>query len=135
MTNADSRNTDTRDPKAHTHAESDITNLATDLGNKVVVAGQIGGTPASPTVTGITTTDPVTLTLGAVADAQYLKRVGNTLVGAVPTATLPDLIVGKLAPADDTTIAAGYYGMSSQEYEIVDTKFLEIADTAIMEIT
>lgn len=45
-------------------------------------AGQIGGTAGSPTVIGITTTDPATLTIGVVADGQFLKRVGATLVGA-----------------------------------------------------
>lgn len=51
---------------------------------KVVVAGQIGGTAASPTVIGITTTDPETLTIGDIADGEYLKRVGNALISGVP---------------------------------------------------
>ncbi len=34
VTNADSRNTDTRDPKTHSHAESDVISLVTDLSSK-----------------------------------------------------------------------------------------------------
>lgn len=49
-------------------------------------SGDLGGTYPSPTVTqarGLReTTGPTTLTMGAVADGQVLKRSGSTIVGA-----------------------------------------------------
>jgi hypothetical protein len=51
------------------------------------LAGQLGGTADSPTVTGVTETGgPTALAMGAVPDGQYLKRVGTTIAGD----TLPD---------------------------------------------
>jgi hypothetical protein len=51
------------------------------------LAGQLGGTADSPTVTGVTETGgPTALAMGAVPDGQYLKRVGATVAGG----TLPD---------------------------------------------
>jgi hypothetical protein len=48
-------------------------------------SGDLGGTYPSPTVTqarGLReTSGPTTLAMGAVADGQYLKRVGSTIVG------------------------------------------------------
>ena len=85
VTNSDSRNSDARTPLGHSHAESDVTNLVTDLAAKVVVAGQIGGTAASPDVRGVReTAGPTLLTLGAVADGQYLRRSGSTVIGGSP---------------------------------------------------
>lgn len=82
VTNSDSRNTDARIPQTHSHLESDVTNLVTDLGNKVIVAGQIGGTATSPDVRGLReTSGPTLLTLGAVAEGQMLIRSGTTLIG------------------------------------------------------
>ena len=40
VTDADARNTNARTPSAHSHAESEITNLVTDLGNKEVTANK-----------------------------------------------------------------------------------------------
>ena len=70
-----------------------------------------------------------------VAAAELVGETQTALHSHAGGGGLPDLIVGKLAPALDQTIAAGYFGISSQSYEIVDTKFLEITNTAIMEIT
>jgi hypothetical protein len=53
-------------------------------------AGDLGGAYPSPTVTqarGLReTTGPTTLALGAVADGEFLRRVGATVVGASPGA-------------------------------------------------
>ena len=69
----------------HTHPQSDVTNLATDLAARVQIGGQIGGTASSPDVRGLReTAGPTLLTLGAVADGQYLRRNGATLIGATP---------------------------------------------------
>lgn len=61
----------------------DVATLTTDVSNRVIVAGQIGGTPSSPTVLGLRTTSGggTNLTLGAVADGEYLRRSGATIVG------------------------------------------------------
>ncbi len=49
--------------------------------------GQLGGTYASATVLGIReTAGPTLLTFGAIADGEFLKRVGTTVVSAVATA-------------------------------------------------
>lgn len=77
----DSRLTDSRTPTTHTHAESDVTNLTTDLAARVQVGGQLGGTAASPTVLGIReTSGPTLLTAGTITDGECLKRSGTTLV-------------------------------------------------------
>lgn len=47
-----------------------------------LLAGQLGGTAIAPDVRGIRTTDgPTLLTIGAIADGDFLKRVGSTVVG------------------------------------------------------
>jgi hypothetical protein len=52
--------------------------------------GDLGGTYPSPTVTQarglLETTGPTTLAMGAVADGEFLRRVGATVVGAAPGA-------------------------------------------------
>lgn len=51
------------------------------------VAGQLGGTGTSPDVRGLRETGgPTLLTVGAIADGEYGKRVGSTFVGGTPTA-------------------------------------------------
>ncbi len=52
--------------------------------------GQLGGTFASATVLGIReTSGPTSLTFGTVVDGEFLKRVGSTVVSAVPVAYTP----------------------------------------------
>ena len=47
---------------------------------KIQLAGQLGGTAASPTVVGIY--PGTALTFGTISDGQFWKRVGNQMVGA-----------------------------------------------------
>lgn len=55
-------------------------------GDPVLIGGQLGGTAASPDVRGIReTSGPTLLTLGAIADGEYARRVGSTLVGGNPS--------------------------------------------------
>jgi hypothetical protein len=50
---------------------------------KAALAGQLGGSVASPDVRGLRETGgPTLLTMGVVADGKYLKRDGATIVGA-----------------------------------------------------
>ncbi len=53
---------------------------------KAAIAGQLGGTAASPDVRGVRTTEGggTLLTLGAVADGEYLLRSGTTIIGGTP---------------------------------------------------
>lgn len=52
---------------------------------KAAIAGQLGGTAASPDVRGLRETGgPTLLALGAVADGEYLVRSGTTIVGGTP---------------------------------------------------
>jgi hypothetical protein len=56
---------------------------------KLQLTGQLGGSAASPTVTGITETDgPTALAIGDITAGQFLKRSGNTIVGS----TMPNYI-------------------------------------------
>lgn len=76
---------------------------ATTLG-AVQLAGQLGGSAASPDVRGLReTSGPTLLTLGAWADGQELIRSGATAVGAArfvnPMTTSQDLIVGGVSGA------------------------------------
>lgn len=51
----------------------------------VALAGQIGGTAASPDVRGVRETGgPTLLTLGGIAEGEYARRSGSTLVGDTP---------------------------------------------------
>lgn len=52
-------------------------------GDRVQLAGQLGGTTAVPDVRGLrTTTGPTLLAMGAVADGEILTRSGSSIVGA-----------------------------------------------------
>jgi hypothetical protein len=80
----------------HTHTIANVTSLQTSLDNKsntdhthsqyVQLANQLGGSASNPDVRGIReTAGPTLLTLGAVADGEYLRRSGATLVGGTPS--------------------------------------------------
>ena len=105
----DTRLTNARTPAAHTHPESDVTNLTTDLGNKQAT----------------------------LVSATNIKTVnGSTLLGSgdLVVGTQPDVPITKLNPAGDVTITAGYHGYVADYYEITSTKFLGIEDTSVFEI-
>lgn len=53
----------------------------------IKLAGQLGGTAALPTVTGITESGGQALAMGPWADGQFLKRDGTTAKGVAATAT------------------------------------------------
>jgi hypothetical protein len=56
-----------------------------DPDNLVALAGQIGGTSASPDIRGMReTSGPTLLTYGAVSDGQFLRRSGSTVIGDTP---------------------------------------------------
>jgi hypothetical protein len=59
--------------------------VTTAVANRVQLAGQLGGTVASPDVRGIRESGGTLLALGAVADGQYLQRVGSNLNGGAPS--------------------------------------------------
>ena len=76
-------------------------------------SGDLGGTYPGPTVTqarGIReTSGPTTLTVGAIADGQTLKRVGSTIVGAYVAiyALAPGAFNALVTPAGGTPFAGG----------------------------
>ena len=97
VADTDARLTNDRIPTSHDNtkhstayaAAADLTShtgaTAPHTGH-VQVAGQLGGTAASPTVLGIReTAGPTLLTVGAVADGETVKRSGSTLIGYTPT--------------------------------------------------
>lgn len=71
----------------HTHGSPTAPTAASvgALGAQAAASGDLGGSYPSPTVTqarGLReTAGPTTLVVGAVADGQMLKRVGNTIIG------------------------------------------------------
>jgi len=72
------------------HSADTLANLNAKISDGPVVklAGQLGGTAALPDVRGLReTSGPTLLTLGAVADGQYIKRSGATAVGGTPAGT------------------------------------------------
>jgi hypothetical protein len=78
------------------------------------LVGQLGGTFAAPDVRGLRETGtPTLLTYGAVADGQFLQRVGATVVGGVPagaggfTHFTKDLGVARRSGTFDITGLAG----------------------------
>jgi hypothetical protein len=68
------------------HNSDTLANLNTKISDADVVAlaGQLGGTSASPDVRGIRESGGQLLTMGAVVDGQYLKRNGTTIDSGSP---------------------------------------------------
>lgn len=70
----------TRDAEIDTLAELNTIVSDADL---VALAGQLGGTAASPDVRGVReTTGPTLLTIGAINDGEFLKRQGTSIISA-----------------------------------------------------
>jgi hypothetical protein len=100
----DARLSDARTPVAHNLAGSEHnSDTLTNLNNKisdadvVALAGQIGGTAASPDIRGLReTSGPTLLTLGAVGDGQVLTRSGSTLIGTTPGGGTPPAWKGNI---------------------------------------
>jgi len=121
VTNADSRNTDARTPSAHAASHQNtggdevstatpaanaipkataagkldgwISDAAAAVKGLVTLAGQLGGTAASPTVVGLTA-DAQAYTFTAWTDGQYLKRDGTTITSAAASGAGDQDIVG-----------------------------------------
>lgn len=108
------------------------TGAAAPHSGHVQVGGQIGGTAASPDVRGLRTpTGPTLLTMGAVADGEYLRRVGADIVGGSPAG---GTVGFALAPASNTTIPAGNGLIVPRQFRIVDTYHLAIGNGGRMMI-
>ncbi len=84
------------------HSADTLANLNAAISDADVpaLAGQIGGTAASPDIRGLRETGgPTMLTLGAVPDGQYLKRSGANVVGATVSAYTAPAWKGVVAAA------------------------------------
>lgn len=83
---------DAQTPAAHDLAgDKHSADVLADLNAKVTdadlvaLAGQLGGTAASPDVRGVRETGgPTLLTIGSIADGEYARRSGSALVGDTP---------------------------------------------------
>ena len=67
-------------------------------------------------------------------NGKYLTTDGVSASWATVSASLPDLIITKQAPALNQTITDGYCAYYSGYYEIADTKYLEIGINSTLEI-
>jgi len=86
VTNSDSRNSDSRTPTTHSHPESDVTNLTTDLGNKVTANGAITGatkTKLTYDAKGLVTVgaDATTADIADSTNKRYVTDAQLTVIG------------------------------------------------------
>jgi hypothetical protein len=86
-TNVDADLTPTYGSSASTVCEGDDSRLSDARVPTGAAGGDLAGTYASPSVAAITTTTgPTSLTIGAIAIGETLRRVGSTVVGYTPAA-------------------------------------------------
>ena len=77
-----------------------------------LLAGQLGGAATAPDVRGIrTTTGPTLLTFGAIADGEFLKRVGATVVGGFSGALDNNFIFSHDTTTQAMSVANTYQGL------------------------
>lgn len=88
---------------------------------KADLAGQLGGTAASPDVRGIReTSGPTLLTFGAIADSEYLVRSGSTIVGGTPSGGGgPTVLTGDTSASPATVNLPAVSGLSTGDRRIV----------------
>ena len=72
-------------------------NLKVSDADVVALAGQIGGTAASPDIRGLRESGGQLLTMGAVTDSQYLLRSGTTIISGSPGGGSPPAWKGNIA--------------------------------------
>jgi hypothetical protein len=94
--NATATATASKIPIANASANLDtwVSDAGSSTKGKVQLAGQLGGTAASPTVVGITESGGQALTIGAISAGQQIKRTGTSLVGVTDYYYFPITIDG-----------------------------------------
>lgn len=99
----------------------------------IQLTGQIGGTATSPDVRGIRESGATLLALGAIADGEFLRRVGDVVVGAA---------AGGGGGAENTTIAlneqsadTAWFAVGSVPLDPDDFQGLEIRFTAVANVS
>jgi hypothetical protein len=110
-------------------AELDAINA--ELDTAVHLAGQLGGSEAAPDVRGVReTAGPTLLALGAVADGDFLKRVGATVVGGQPAGGASDVVyvpttadVAINSVTDITVVTRDVTGLAAGQQVIVEAWF------------
>lgn len=91
------------------HTPDTLANLNVKVSDATLLAlaGQLGGSAASPDVRGIReTSGPTLLTIGAIADGQFARRVGSTLVGG-SVAAAPGIFSAE-SDGDSSTTGTGF---------------------------
>lgn len=114
--------------------KSDLTS-AGGLVNGTAAGGQLSGSYPNPSVAGVTETGgPTALSLGAVADGQFIQRVGAALIGAnAPTPTFGQNFKYAESLARTTTTTSDYSEVKLSLASDAFTGDLLIFWTAVMD--